>query len=232
MFNGANEEAVAAFLADAILYDTDEKLSRLDGYYIRYSDDMVFIGKDYLKAMEILSEDLSAKHMSLNPKKVEYLSRNKWFKFLGYSIKGKDISLSNSRIKTFQNEILDRTVKRYRKGYQSAVKAVNRYLYKGNGQYSWATQIFGTCNVQEDIATLNKFVMDALRAVKTGSRHIGGLGYVPIQKVGCISRGQGPSVTPNRQKTEKKLEGFLTIPCMKKAMETDRELYRTLMLSL
>lgn len=224
--------AVAAFLADVIIRHIDERLSDLDGYYVRYSDDMVFIGKDYRRAMDILTEELAKMNMSLNPKKVEYLSRDRWFKFLGYSIKGQDISLSNSRIKTFQEEILARTVKRYRNGYANAVRSVNRYLYRGDGRFSWATQIFGTCNVPEDIATLNEFVMDCLRAVKTRSRHIGGLGYVTTQKTGCISRGRGKDVTPNRKATDPALDGYLTIPCMKKAMETSRELYHTLTLAL
>lgn len=95
--------AVASWLADVLLYNLDEELSKLPGYYVRYSDDMLYIGSDYQWAMKLLQRRLSEMEMSLNPKKVEYLSVNQWFKFLGFSIKGKDISLSSSRIKTFQN---------------------------------------------------------------------------------------------------------------------------------
>lgn len=98
--------AVAAFLADTILYHVDERLDReFDGYYVRYSDDMLFIGGRYEDAMRCLEAELEKMTMKLNPKKVEYLSRDKWFKFLGFSIRGKDISLSSSRIKKFQKEI-------------------------------------------------------------------------------------------------------------------------------
>ena len=45
-------------------------------------------GPDYEKAMTILQKRLAEKSMNLNPKKVEYLTMDKWFKFLGFSIKG------------------------------------------------------------------------------------------------------------------------------------------------
>ena len=41
--------AVASWLADVLLYGLDEELSELNGYYVRYSDDMLFVGADYEK---------------------------------------------------------------------------------------------------------------------------------------------------------------------------------------
>ena len=35
--------AIAAFLADAVLYDIDDEISQLDCYYIRYSDDILIL---------------------------------------------------------------------------------------------------------------------------------------------------------------------------------------------
>jgi hypothetical protein len=106
--------SVAAWLADVILYHLDDKLSKLNGYYVRYSDDTLFVGEDYEKAMDIMKSELEMMQMTLNPKKVEYLDANHWFKFLGYSIKGHNISLSSTRIKTFQKEIETRTERRQR----------------------------------------------------------------------------------------------------------------------
>lgn len=123
--------SVAAWLADVVLYHIDEMLSNLDGYYVRYSDDILFVGKDYEKAMDILKSELEKMQMTLNPKKVEYLDANHWFKFLGYSIKGHNISLSSTRIKTFQKEIEKRTIKKRDTTMTKAINAVNRYLYKG-----------------------------------------------------------------------------------------------------
>ena len=224
--------SVAAWLADVILYHIDEKLASLDGYYVRYSDDMLFVGKDYPIAMEILETELMKMQMKLNPKKVEYLDAQHWFKFLGFSIKGHSISLSSTRIKTFQKEIESRTIKRRDNTMTKAVNSVNRYLYKGCGQFSWATQVLPIVNVKKDIDTLNTFVMDCIRAVKTRKRKVGGLGYVKTQTEGCIARGRGRNVRSNREKTESEIKGYLTIGCMQNAMKTRKAAYNTLVMSL
>ena len=224
--------SVAAWLADVVLYHIDEQLSALDGYYIRYSDDTLFIGKDYEKAMDILKSELEKMQMTLNPKKVEYLDANHWFKFLGYSIKGHNISLSSTRIKTFQKEIEKRTIKKRDTTMTKAINAVNRYLYKGYCDYSWATQVLPVINVKEDIDKLNNFVMDCIRAVKTGKRKVGGLGYVKTQAVGCIDRGRGRNVKANRSKTESEIKGYLSIGCAQNALHTSRAAYNTLVNTL
>lgn len=224
--------SVAAWLADVVLYHIDEQLSALDGYYIRYSDDTLFIGKDYEKAMTIMQDELMKMQMKLNPKKVEYLDENHWFKFLGYSIKGHNISLSSTRIKNFQKEIEKRTIKKRDTTMTKAINAVNRYLYKGFGDFSWATQVLPVINVKEDIDKLNMFVMDCIRAVKTNKRKVGGLGYVKTQAVGCIDRGRGRNVKANRTKTESEINGYLSIGCAQNAMRTSRAAYITLINNL
>lgn len=224
--------SVASWLADVVMYSLDERLSALDGEYVRYSDDALFVGPDYEKAMEIMNEEVAKRDMKLNPKKVEYLTHTSWFKFLGFSIKGADISLSKSRIKSFQKEIEACTIRKPGTTLARAVNAVNRYLYKGNGEFSWATQILPVCNVKKDIHELDKFVMDCLRAVVTGKRKVGGLGYVSSQPDGCIQRGLGRNVKANRSKTPQMIDGYLTISCMQNAMVTRREAYRTLVATL
>ena len=170
--------------------------------------------------------------MTLNPKKVEYLDANHWFKFLGYSIKGHDISLSSTRIKTFQKEIEKRTIKKRDTTMTKAINAVNRYLYKGYDGFSWATQVLPVINVKEDINKLNTFVMDCIRAVNTGKRKVGGLGYVKTQAVGCIDRGRGRNVKANRGKTESEINGYLSIGCAQNALRTSRAAYNTLVNTL
>lgn len=223
--------SVASWLADVIMYDLDERLSKLDGEYVRYSDDALFIGPDYEIAMEIMKEETAKHGVTLNPKKIEYLTHTRWFKFLGYSIKNSMISLSVTRIKKFQHEIESRTINVPNITLRKAINAVNRFLYKGNGEYSWATQILPVCNVKKDIDELNKFVMDCLKAVASGKKKIGGLGYVANKPDGCIQRGIGRHVRSNRVKLEK-IEGYLSIGCMQNAMITSREAYKTLVATL
>lgn len=224
--------SVASWLADVLLYHIDEALSKMNGYYIRYSDDMLFVGDDYEAAMRLLTLELAKMNMFLNPKKVEYLTHTRWFKFLGYSIKGPLISLSSTRLKKFQKEIEQRTIKAKDITFLKAVNAINRFLYIGDGEHSWATQILPVCNVKRDIHELDKFVMDCLRAVKTGKKKVGGLGFVVTMTDGCIQRGIGRNVKANRLKTENNISGFLTLNCMQNALTTNRNAYQTLVSTL
>lgn len=224
--------AVASWLADVLLYDLDAELSQMNGYYVRYSDDMLYVGKDYKKAMSVLQRRLDEKTMKQNPKKIEYLTADKWFKFLGFGIKGKMISLSSGRIKTFQKEIEQRTIRKPGITLIKAINFVNQYLYKGNGEFSWATQILPVCNVKKDLDELNKFVMDCLRATATGKCKIGGLGYAKLGNDGCIVRGCGRNVKANRSKTDHNIPGYLTISCMQNAILTSRTAFNTLVASM
>ena len=220
--------AVAAFLADAVLYHVDDMLSKqFGGNYTRYSDDMLFQEGDFMGAMRCLEDELAKMEMELNPKKVDYLSSKEWFKFLGFSIKGRHRSLSPGRIKTFQKEIEARTIKDRKASPKKALNAVLRYLYKGNGEFSWATQILPVINVKSDLDKLNGFAMDCVRAVATNKRKLGGLGYVASQKDGCIARGTGRHVKANRAKMER-IENFFSLGCMQNAMRMSRHLYKTL----
>ena len=238
--------SVASWLADVILYHIDDKLAALNGYYVRYSDDMLFIGPDAEKAMQILTEELAAMDMRLNPKKVEWLDAEHWFKFLGFSIKGKSISLSSTRIKNFQREIESRTITPLRlpRGGEKktsprggrvgvALNSINRYLYRGDGQgHSWATQVLPIVNVRKDIDTMNAFVMDCLRAVYTGKTKLGGLGYDKQGREGCIVRGKGRNVTANRRKTGDDIGGYLSLGCMQNALRTSKAAYESLVRGL
>ncbi len=231
--------AVASWLADVVLYDLDKKLTDLGDSYVRYSDDTLYIGPRYMEAMQIMEEELAKMHMKLNPKKVEYITNDRWFKFLGYSIKGSRISLSPNRIKSFTNEITARTTKKIRTGIKPSVAlhSVQSWLYYGNGEHAWATGVLKTINVKSDIDTLNGFVMDCLRAVQVGkSVHmsdIGGLGWVrETKKDGCIARGKGSRVKTLRSKTEARIEGYFSLGCMRNNLLFGRDLYDSIVRDL
>jgi hypothetical protein len=166
--------------------------------------------------------------MTLNPKKVEQIYKDKWVKFLGFNIKGNQITLSKSRVKTFQKEIEARTIKQREISMRRAINQVNSYLYKGDGRYSWATSVLPIINVDKDVETLNAFVMDALRACATKKRKIGGLGSVNDRDDYTVLRGTGKNVTANRLKTEKEISGYLTLGCMQNAILTSRPVYEAL----
>lgn len=224
--------AVASFLADAVLYPIDKQVSALDVYYVRYSDDLLALGNAWGHAYIAIEQMLKVMELELNPSKVEILTKDRWFKFLGFNIKGSQITLSKSRVKSFQKEIEARTIKQRNISMQRALNQVNSYLYKGDGTYSWATSVLPIINVQKDIDTLNEFVLDALRACATNKKKIGGLGSVNDKEDYTILRGTGKNVTANRKKTDKEIEGYLSIRCMQNALLTRRAVYETLVRSM
>ena len=220
--------SVASFLADAVLYHLDDTVSNMDVYYVRYSDDLLVVGRCWDEAFQIVKAMLSEMGMTLNPKKVETVCKDKWVKFLGFNVKGDQITLSKSRVKSFQKEIEKRTIKQRNISATRAINQVNNYLYKGDGVYSWATSVLPIINVQKDIDTLNEFVLDAIRACATGKKKIGGLGSVNDKEDHTILRGTGKNVTANRLKTEKEIDGFMSLRCMQNALLTSRPVYETL----
>ena len=220
--------AVASFLADAVLYKIDKTVSMLSGYYVRYSDDLLYVGNEWGTAFQTVKAMLADMEMTLNPKKVEQVYKNRWVKFLGFNIKGDKITLSKSRVKSFQKEIEARTIKQRNISATRAINQVNSYLYKGDGTYSWATSVLPIINVQKDIDTLNTFVMDCIRACATNKKKIGGLGSVNDKEDYTILRGTGKNVTANRGKTEKEIGNYMSIRCMQNALLTRRAVYETL----
>lgn len=221
--------ATSSFLADALLYHIDETLSNFDGVkYWRYSDDILLLGKNYKEADKVLKCMLMDMGLTINPSKEQVLDNKHWFKFLGFNIKGDMITLSKSRVKSFQKEICDRTIKQRNISMKRALNKVQSYLYKGDGKFSWATSVLPIINVEKDIKTLNQFVMDCIRACATNKKKIGGLGITDDKKDYTILRGTGKNVSANRNKTDKEIEGFLSLGCMRNALLTNRAVFDTL----
>ena len=222
--------AVSAWLSDVILYHIDEELSRLDGLYIRYCDDMLFLGPDHDKAMSLLQSRLSEMGLSLNPRKVESIGPERWFTFLGYSIRGHRLSLSPGRLVYFQR-LVDTTA-RETESATRMTQCLCRRLFSGHDWKCWATQVLPVINSIEDIQTLNAYIMDAIRGKMTGKGRIGGLGYNRNGKDGCIVRGKGRNVASNRAKTPGRLPGYLSLMCLRNALRHSRGLYIALAKSI
>jgi hypothetical protein len=232
-YNGIRQgNACGSWLADVVLYELDEFMSTKYRFYCRYSDDLIVIHDDVEEITRDITSIVQKYGVSLNLKKTETLYKNKWFKFLGFNLKDNMITLSKSRVKSFQKEIENRTIKQRNITPRRALNQVNSYLYKGDGRYSWATSVLPIINVQKDIDVLNEFVLDTIRACYTHKTKIGGLGIVLYNSDYTILRGVGRNVTANRNKTPKEIEGFYSIRCMQKALLTRRAAYDTLVRSM
>ena len=237
--------AVSSWFANVLLYELDAKLSALGGCYVRYSDDILFVGESYEKATTLLKEELQKIGLSLNEEKQEDIRSDRFVRFLGFDIRGGEITLSEKWVKHFQRQVdeitilnkpLIQQVRRLRKQATEAsekhiqtlaghaMQRLAKTLYWGNGTYSWGTLVLPIINRADDIRQLNTYCLDALRALYTGRTHLGGLGK---PKQGGITRGKGRDVAYNRKATGKWLSQFTPLSAMWQLVG-NKWLYRTL----
>lgn len=169
--------AISAFLSNYVLKDVDARMSQVCEYYCRYSDDMILIAKDTDRVLQDLVEQLSAVGLSLNPDKVEKISCEQEFKFLGFGVKGSCISISQKDFESKKQEVKHvcklvknkkglSQVERLRKAifgvqnvFFSRQNPIHGWLY-GKGQY---------INDLTRIQQLDKFCKEHIRAAVTGS---------------------------------------------------------------
>lgn len=216
--------AVASFLANACLYELDEYMANKYEIYYRYSDDTVVIDNHVENVITDMNNIISKYGVTLNPKKVEPLYSDKWFKFLGFLIKGNQITLSGTRVKKFQKEVEKRSIKRRKCSSKQAKNAITKFLYEG--EFNWATSCLSIINVEKDINELNSFIMDCIRACETGKKKIGGLGSVTNLPDKTILRGTGRNVKSNKAKTGY-IEKYISVGCLAKDVKLAQPVFET-----
>lgn len=236
--------AVSSWFANTLLCDLDAEMATLDECYVRYSDDILYVGMQYEKATDILKRHLSKCGLLLNEKKTEEVRTDRFVRFLGFDIRGAEITLCHKWVKDFQqhvdritlhNKPLINHVRKLRKRndkasqeqrqkiFRATLRGMVRFLYYGNGTHAWASLVLSAVNVEADIRQLSDYCLDALRAVCTGKTSIGGLG----KSAGRVVRGKGRHVTANRKATEAWLDGFASLIAMRRVIR-NKWLYRTL----
>lgn len=170
--------AVSPFLANYMLRDIDEQISKLDVLYYRYSDDILILGPDFEKARVILYDGLQKKGLMINPRKVVPIDAGTPFTFLGFKIHGNRITFSDDSLKRFKAKIRAHTKTRKGRPLKSeavlakVIRDINHDLYVAymlnDREFGWAEYMFGIVNVVEDIVTLDQYVKDHLRHAYTG----------------------------------------------------------------
>ena len=214
--------AVSSWLSNVVMYKLDEYMSNRYKIYYRYCDDLVVIDENTDNVITEINSIINDYGVTLNPKKVEELYADKWFKFLGFNIKGNMITLSKNRVKKFQKEIESRSIKRKQCTGKQARQSIVKYLYEG--EFSWATSALGIINVESDIQELNKFIMDCIRACDTGKKKIGGLGSVDNLSDRTILRGKGRNVKTNKNKTGY-IENYLSVGCLSNNLKMGKVIF-------
>lgn len=227
--------ATAAMLSCMILYDLDEYMASHYPLYIRYSDDSLTCCDNVDDVVNDINRLASQYGIQLNPSKIKPVYVDKYFKFLGFLIKGDTITLSKNRIKKLTKSIYNETLAKPNIHPNQAKENVKRLLYRNGDGYSWATSAFGAMqNCDKDIEILNNWIMDAIRLceiryeynqkrkanglkprkIKYNMADLGGIGVVLDKDDHTLVRGKGKKVRTARQRTEKEIEHYKSVGCL------------------
>lgn len=167
--------AIAAFLSNYVLRDIDFKMMDICRFYCRYSDDMLILGDNAESALEVLKKMLSAKGLSLNMDKVEPITPEQEFKFLGFGVSGSKITISQKDFVEKKKEVkraccfieknrkLSDTDKLY-----GAVNAVKRIFFSQDPTYGWLYGKALGINDYTRLAELDNYCKEHIRAAVTG----------------------------------------------------------------
>lgn len=209
--------AFACLLANLILIDIDERISKMNVIYYRYSDDIIVLGndKDTKYAKELIAKMLAPKGLQLHPTKVQRINRGEWFEFLGFSFKGDMISLSGKTLANIEHEVKIRTMSKTRQAHRPAtkkelqkmIKDLQWYFFtafaKSQENFGVGVYLFGTVNVRRDLEAIENYIKDCLRAAYTNKSNIYGLGYVKDRDWYVVDNcNRGQNVGENRRKTQ------------------------------
>lgn len=168
--------AVAAFLSNYVLRKVDSKMTKLCTYYCRYSDDMILLADNPDVPLQVLKDMLEELGLKLNPEKIEHIDPWHEFKFLGFGIAGRKISISQKDFLLKKREIKhvcklvcsDRTLTSKEKLSKAIRTVQNIFFSRQEPFYGW---IYGKAvyiNDYERIIELDKFCKEHIRAAVTG----------------------------------------------------------------
>lgn len=202
--------AMACLFADLLLSEIDRELTKFNVIYYRYSDDLIIIGKESGHADKRLKEMLNEYGLKLNDKKTEYLKSDTWFTFLGFRFKGSEITISKKSLKNIEHKIKTETISKAKQKRRAltdheirqAIDNIQYYLFIGceSHRNGMASYLFNACNVVHDLAEIDRYAKDCIRAAKTNKTEIYGLGS-SYSEYGVI-HGKGTNVKENKKKTK------------------------------
>jgi RNA-directed DNA polymerase len=170
------------FLANLYLTPLDEAMVREGFHYTRYADDIIVLAETEEGARRALGrlDQLSGKlHLIQSAEKRQILPPGETFEFLGYQVKGSEVSVRPYAINSLKRRIRSVTDKRKyprldvhhlhteegKAALRSLIARVNRtYIYKGGSD--WARH-FCRCSSDRQFRELDDWIADRLRAAVT-----------------------------------------------------------------
>jgi RNA-directed DNA polymerase len=170
------------FLANLYLSPLDNAMAAEGFHYTRYADDIIVLAETEQRARQALERivQLSGKlDLIQSPEKSKIIAPGEGFEFLGYQIKGAEVSIRPYAINSLKRRIKRVTDRRKypqlgakslsteegRAALQSIIARVNRtYLYRGGSD--WARH-FCRCTSDRQLRELDSWIADRIRMAVT-----------------------------------------------------------------
>jgi RNA-directed DNA polymerase len=170
------------FLANLYLTPLDKAMTRDGFHYTRYADDVIVFAETEGRArdgMERIGRLAGELRLAANLEKSHIVPPGEAFEFLGYSIRGSQVSIRPYAINSLKKRITRITAKRKypqltlrslatdegRTALQSVIARVNRaYIYKGGNDW---TRHFCRCTSDRQLRELDAWIADRIRMTVT-----------------------------------------------------------------
>lgn len=170
--------ALSAFLANVVLRDLDEAMSKCCEVYYRYSDDIVFFSKDILEPSQVLTDGLAQVGLQVHPNKLELIEGNNGFEFLGVKFKDGKLKFGDKFNKNFKSTVgscCKKSKQRYRneEELKRTIRKLKKKLFSSGSAmdsrgFCWSTYAFSVCNDEQEVIRLDNYAKECLRQSYTG----------------------------------------------------------------
>ena len=176
---------VAPFFANVYLSDLDRLFDK--ERYFRYSDDLLLLADSEAELYALrdrLFTALEEHRLKLNEKKLHVYAPAEAVEYLGFSVCGKEVDLSDSTKEKLKGKIRRkaRALRRWseekklpgERGAKGFIRAMNRKLFSAEGkEFSWSRWFFPLLTTDQGLRELDAFMQQYIRFCVTGRHYKG-----------------------------------------------------------
>lgn len=173
---------ISAFLANYYLRDVDNHFFKEDCVYMRYADDIILFSKDESELSRLRMELINmieSKGLEMNPKKELYFRPGDKFEFLGFSIQGNEIDLSEATVRKMKGKISrsSRSIRRWMVKKDAPLEGTLRALIRTyNSKFfgydemelTWGRWFFPVITTSKSLHEIDLYFQEWIRYVSSG----------------------------------------------------------------
>ena len=174
---------LSPFLANLYLNELDRHFDLFDGFYARYSDDIVIFSENEERLKEELDfflKSIEEDGLTLNPDKLSYISPGQSFEFLGFSFENGTVDVSKSSFEKIKKKLRRkaRAILRWRfkkdidasKAAKVYIKYFNRKFFENpvKSELTWCRWYFPIITTDVTLKEIDHYMQECIRYIFTG----------------------------------------------------------------